>query len=517
MQTPPQPEAPARPAPQDSSTRPRPHHLSRRHTERHFWLWVLALVLGMAVLVGGQAWFFLYSSGAELASLPPRLLHNLGVFLVIALLSLLPFLVWGMRVWFNNYVLPLHRMRENVEALLHGTHQSRIMDEAQDPAGLNHLLNALMERHADTVGNFSQRLEEAMGEVLADREGLEALLDAMGEGVVLFDADGVVLRVNHAAGRLFGAARAPAPGQPVTGVVDSAVLHFAMETLPRQVAHQTERPMVAFQCRPNSGAPPMDAHIAPLPGLSGRVEGYVLTISPKEGAHPGRVDFPGAHPAEYLELVPGAPGETQEDAALLDRPLEALVLVVFDTEATGLNPAEGDEIISIGAVKVAGGKVRARETFHSLANPGRPSSPAAIEVHGIGDAQLRDARPLTEVLPRFAAFAHDAVLVGHNVAFDMALLRKHPQATGGLLTQPVLDTMLLSAILHPHQPSHSLDSLMRRFGIPPAERHTALGDALMTANLLVCLLPLLTARGIITLGQALEASRGTPLARLSYD
>ena len=91
------------------------------------------------------------------------------------------------------------------------------------------------------------------------------------------------------------------------------------------------------------------------------------------------------------------------------------------------------------------------------------------------------------------------------------------RAAGVLLKRPVLDTMLLSAILHPHQSSHSLDTLLSRFGIPPAERHTALGDALMTADLLVCLLPLLQARGITTLTQALQASQRTPLARLTYD
>jgi DNA polymerase-3 subunit epsilon len=80
----------------------------------------------------------------------------------------------------------------------------------------------------------------------------------------------------------------------------------------------------------------------------------------------------------------------------------------------------------------------------------------------------------------------------------------------------VHDTLLLSALVHPAQPSHRLEAIAERFGIAVVGRHTALGDALVTAEIFLRLLPLLAAMGIETLGQAREASRRTAYARLRY-
>jgi DNA polymerase-3 subunit epsilon len=80
----------------------------------------------------------------------------------------------------------------------------------------------------------------------------------------------------------------------------------------------------------------------------------------------------------------------------------------------------------------------------------------------------------------------------------------------------VLDTLLLSAIAHPSQENHNLDAIAQRLGVRVIGRHTALGDALVTGEVFLRLLPLLAGRGIVTLGQALEASRATYLARLQY-
>ena len=76
--------------------------------------------------------------------------------------------------------------------------------------------------------------------------------------------------------------------------------------------------------------------------------------------------------------------------------------------------------------------------------------------------------------------------------------------------------MLLSAVLHPNQPSHSLDTLLQRYGIPDEGRHSALGDALMTAEVLVRMVPLLAGRGIHTVGEARAASRRAPLSRIAF-
>ena len=127
---------------------------------------------------------------------------------------------------------------------------------------------------------------------------------------------------------------------------------------------------------------------------------------------------------------------------------------------------------------------------------------------------VRGQPTMDVVLPLFARFAEDTVLVGHNVGFDMGFVRVKEAQAGVRLSQPVLDTLLLDAALHPDHEHHSLEAIATRFGIGVVGRHTALGDALVTAEVFLRLLTLMHQRGIETLGEALAASRATYQARL---
>jgi DNA polymerase-3 subunit epsilon len=98
----------------------------------------------------------------------------------------------------------------------------------------------------------------------------------------------------------------------------------------------------------------------------------------------------------------------------------------------------------------------------------------------------------------------------------MRFLQIKERATGVVFSQPVLDTLLLSAVAYPNQEHHSLESSMALLGVSIEQRHSALSDATATAQVFLKLLPLLAERGIITLGQAIEASKKTPYARLKY-
>jgi DNA polymerase-3 subunit epsilon len=201
---------------------------------------------------------------------------------------------------------------------------------------------------------------------------------------------------------------------------------------------------------------------------------------------------------------------------LADRRLVDLHYTVFDTETTGLEPSAGDEIISLGAVRIVNARLLTREIFEQLVDPQRPIDKDSARIHGI-EAQVLVGQPtIAEVLPQFQRFCEDTVLVAHNAAFDMRFLEMKESATGIRFAQPVLDTLLLSVIVHPSQEGHNLEAVAERLGVSVIGRHTALGDALVTGEIFLRLLPLLAEHGILTLGQALDASRETYLARLKY-
>jgi DNA polymerase-3 subunit epsilon len=202
--------------------------------------------------------------------------------------------------------------------------------------------------------------------------------------------------------------------------------------------------------------------------------------------------------------------------ALDERLLKNLIYTVFDTETTGLNPSQGDEIIQIGATRIVNSKLLRQDAFEQLIDPGRSIPAASIPIHGITPAMVQGQPRIGQVLPTFHAYASDTVLVAHNAAFDMKFLQLKERSTGLRFDQPVLDTLLLSAVIHPHQASHRLEAIAERMSIAVLGRHTALGDAMVTAEVFLRMIPLLAEMGIHTLGQAREAAQKTHYARLTY-
>jgi DNA polymerase-3 subunit epsilon len=120
------------------------------------------------------------------------------------------------------------------------------------------------------------------------------------------------------------------------------------------------------------------------------------------------------------------------------------------------------------------------------------------------------------VLPAFRSFCADTVLVAHNAAFDMRFLQIKEATTGIKFDLPVLDTLLLSAVLHPNQESHRLEAIAERLGVLIVGRHTALGDAYVTGEVFLKMVPLLAEMGVRTLGEARVAAEKTYYARISY-
>ena len=189
-------------------------------------------------------------------------------------------------------------------------------------------------------------------------------------------------------------------------------------------------------------------------------------------------------------------------------PLTALDYIVIDTETTGPDDDSGrngsgngnddsDAIVQIGAVRIIGGKVVEGDTFLRLVNPGRPIPAASTRFHGLTDDMVTDAPEIETVLAEFLDYAGDAVLVGHDVALDLSLMSRVER-----IDNPALDTMLLSIGAFDGRHDHTLDALAEHFGEAVQDRHTALGDAGLTARIFLRLLPELDRVGARRFGDA---------------
>ncbi|MGH2534379.1 MAG: UvrD-helicase domain-containing protein [Thermomicrobiales bacterium] len=159
--------------------------------------------------------------------------------------------------------------------------------------------------------------------------------------------------------------------------------------------------------------------------------------------------------------------------------------VVLDLETTSTH-AHTTEVLEIAALRVDPVSGR-REEFVSLVRPRDRSSltEAGEELHGLTWAQLRDAPPPEEALPKLLAFLGDDTIVGHYAeAFDVQIVRRLAREFGlPAPTNPVLDTCLLAKRLLPDE-GHRLRDLAARFGAGEVQTHRAAADATLTVDIL---------------------------------
>jgi len=190
-----------------------------------------------------------------------------------------------------------------------------------------------------------------------------------------------------------------------------------------------------------------------------------------------------------------------------DTPIERVRFVLLDSETTGLNPSV-DRIITIGAVAVCDGEIVFEDSFDKLLRVAENTS--SVTVHGVTRDESRGGIEEPEALERFLDYVRDGVIVGHHIGHDVSTFdAAYERHWSTRLLNRSLDTMDLTLHLEedgafagrPRIRQFTLDALCEMFDVIPHDRHTASGDAFITAQVFLRLLKLASRHGRKTLGR----------------
>jgi DNA polymerase III epsilon subunit family exonuclease len=164
----------------------------------------------------------------------------------------------------------------------------------------------------------------------------------------------------------------------------------------------------------------------------------------------------------------------------MDKNIEEVEFVIFDTETTGLDPGSGDRIVEIAAMRFK--SLEKLGQFQSLINPGRQISPQAFEVNRISPDMLADSPKAEEVLPGFLDFIKGSCLCSYNLPFDLGFLNNELKLAklSTLENFTLIDILAMSRKLLPKLQRHALCSVAYSLGIESKQEHRALADVELT-------------------------------------
>lgn len=445
-------------------------------------------------------------------------------------LALLGFF-WGVFAVFNRYVRPSRHIAEQL-GIIHAANPAHRIDPStiKGCRALAVLINEIADRHQTLQMKVDELVRSAGQALEQDRNMLATIVSSFPEAVIVCSPTGTILLYNRMAEDLLGQAftdtaagncgmddadctedrRFLGLGKDLTAFFDRRQVREAF----REIEETAGNVPVFLACSSPRGQR-LEVTITPVLETPGKVAVLVVRFPPPL-ATPRSAATPLTLPDEVL--IPydfDLRHRPHSHPGILDQLLTNLSYTVIDTETTGLDPI-ADDIISIGAVRIVNGRLCPGENFHALIDPHRDIPERSVKYHGLRRDMLEGQPSIDQVLPLFARFAENTVLLGHNIAFDMRMFQVLEYKTPIRFTQPVLDIMFLSAVIHPTFRRHGLDAIAERMGVTVTGRHTALGDATTAANIFLKFLPILARLNILTLREAIEVSRKTSYAKLSY-
>lgn len=180
--------------------------------------------------------------------------------------------------------------------------------------------------------------------------------------------------------------------------------------------------------------------------------------------------------------------------------------VVLDTETTGFD-YEKDRILCIGAIVLQNNTISIQDSFEVYIEQEHYNK-ATAQIHGILKDFVLDRPKELEALQQFLAFLGDSIIIAHHTVFDVTMINKALERNGlPELKNRTLDTAtlykktLIKSYLLVRKEHYTLDDLADKFDISKKDRHTAMGDAYITAIAFLKILKKLREKGEISLKQ----------------
>ncbi|MEM8796453.1 MAG: 3'-5' exonuclease [Pseudomonadota bacterium] len=442
------------------------------------------LGVGSVAIIIGSLWFN-YQRLNDPALLSPFI--DSGLIATFGVLGLTVF-VW--LLFDENVAKAIERLAATLRARVHTDVTSDV--DAETARYLGDLAPAAVEvtkRLSDAKYSAAEAVARRTSELEAEKAHLTRVLSDIPLGVIMVGGNDQITLYDGQSAACFDDYNPLGLGNAISD-------HFCTETLKKTCAKLEELDDgAALDVRLPTADHSLDFEASVR--LLGDDLGYVIALKAENqglASRPLVFDF-------YVT-------EHHASGKLAGKKLSEICYVVFDTETTGLS-TETDEVIQIGAVRIVNGHKVDGEIFDLFVDPKRPIPPASTKVHGISDDMVRGAPHFDEAARKFHAFCKNAVLVAHNAPFDVAFFKRDKDSHGCDFDHPVLDTVLLSAAAFGQSMTHTLDALADRLDVEIAEeeRHTALGDAIATADVLLKMLPMLEAQGVATLRDAQNEMR----------
>jgi len=198
-------------------------------------------------------------------------------------------------------------------------------------------------------------------------------------------------------------------------------------------------------------------------------------------------------------------------------PIDQCRYAVIDTELTGLD-FKKDSIVSIGAVAMTGGSIHLGKTFSEMVSPRTALRSESVVVHNIMPSEVMGKPYADIVIQDLLKFCAGTVVVGHFLSLDLHFLNKELKAVSGRpFPNLVADTWRIHSWIRRQTEAACRDfgesgdrdlfAMAKKYNVPMAQAHDALGDAFMTAQLFQRFLAILPGLGVRTIKELVKIGK----------